>query len=209
MFVKICGITRARDAEAAVECGASAVGFIFWPKSPRYIAPADARAIVRTLPPFVTPVGVFVNESIDRVNAIADEVGLGAIQLHGDEAPDTARGVTRPVVKAVGRSDAGNAAEEWPSHVMLLVDAEDRERRGGTGLRADWGFAAELAAKRRILLAGGLDAATVAEAVRIVRPFGIDVSSGVEDAPGIKSAARIEALFEALRGITADLPVRR
>lgn len=207
MFVKICGITRGEDAAVAVASGAAALGFIFWPKSPRYIEPARARAIVRTLPPFVTPVGVFVDEAIDRVNAIADEAGLGVVQLHGDETADSVVGSTRPVVKALGQLDP-DAADRWPESVLLLVDAEDRERRGGTGRRADWPAAARLARGRRILLAGGLTPANVADAVRTVRPFGIDVSSGVEDAPGIKNADRIAALFDALRGITADPWVR-
>lgn len=208
MFVKICGITRAEDAAASVECGASALGFIFWPNSPRYIEPARARAIVRQLPPFVTPVGVFVNEPIEHVNAVADAVGLGVVQLHGEETPDSAARANRPVLKALTRLDA-DAAGQWPDNIMLLVDAEDRERRGGTGRRADWTGAALLAVRRRIVLAGGLTPATVAEAVRRVRPFGIDVSSGVEDAPGIKSAARIAQLFDALRGAAADLAVRQ
>jgi phosphoribosylanthranilate isomerase len=207
MFVKICGITRPEDAAAAVAAGASAVGFIFWTRSDRYIEPVRARAIVRDLPPFVTPVGVFVNEPIDSVNAIADTVGLGVVQLHGDETPEAAAAASRPVLKAVGRPQAA-VADCWPDPVMLLVDADDRERRGGTGRRSDWPGAAALAARRRILLAGGLTPDNVVEAVRTVRPFGIDVSSGVEEAPGIKSAARIAALFEALRSAGADLAVR-
>lgn len=198
MFVKICGITREADAEAAVAAGASAIGFIFWPKSPRHIEPGRAAAIVRNLPPFVTPVGVFVNESAEHMNAVADIVGLGAVQLHGDEEPTLLSGITRPVVKAVGRVDA-DSGFGWPERVVLLVDAHDPERRGGTGARADWDAAAVLATSRRILLAGGITPANVVEAVTRVRPFGIDVSSGVEDAPGIKSADRIRELFEALR----------
>ena len=204
MFVKICGITREADAEAAVAAGASAIGFIFWPKSPRYVEPARAAAIVRTLPPFVTPVGVFVNESVERMNGVADTVGLGAVQLHGDEGPMLLNGINRPVVKAVGRVDA-EAGVGWPDRVILLVDAYDPERRGGTGMRADWDAAAVLAASRRILLAGGITPANVLEAVTRVRPFGIDVSSGVEDAPGIKNAGRIGELFEALRDSSAKL----
>ncbi|HUR35173.1 MAG TPA: phosphoribosylanthranilate isomerase [Vicinamibacterales bacterium] len=201
MFVKICGLTRAIDADAAVDSGASAVGFIFWPQGRRYLEPEKARAIVRRLPPFVTPVGVFVNETADRINAVADLVGLGAVQLHGDERPELLTALTRPVVKAVSAVDA-HTAEEWPAEVMLLVDAHDPAARGGTGARADWDGAARLAAVRPTLLAGGITAANVVEAVSAVRPFGIDVSSGVEDAPGIKSPERIRALFEALRGMS-------
>lgn len=200
MFVKVCGITRAVDAQAAVAFGASAIGFIFWPGSPRFIEPEAARAIVKTLPPFVTPVGVFVDEPVDRVNAVADMAGLGVVQLHGDEQPAMLDRIHRPVVKALGRVDAGTAAR-WPDRVMLLVDADDRFRRGGTSAKADWEAAAALAAVRPVLLAGGITPANVAEAVRIVGPFGIDVSSGVEDAPGIKNVDRIRDLFEALRGL--------
>ncbi len=200
MFVKICGITRLSDAQVAVACGASAVGFIFWSKSRRWVEPEQARAIVRELPPFVTPVGVFVDETVERINALADLVGLGAVQLHGDEAPEMVERLARPVVKAIGRIDEGVAAR-WPDRVTMLVDADDRVNYGGTGARADWTGAARLAATRRTILAGGVNPENVAEAVATVRPFGIDVSSGVEDAPGIKNPERIRALFEALRGI--------
>lgn len=200
MFVKICGITRLSDAQVAVTCGASAIGFIFWPKSKRWVEPEQARAIVRELPPFVTPVGVFVDETVERINAVADLVGLGAVQLHGDEAPEVVERLARPVVKAIGRIDEGVAAR-WPDRVTMLVDADDRVNYGGTGARADWTGAARLAAARRTILAGGVNPENVVEAVATVRPFGIDVSSGVEDAPGIKNPERIRALFEALRGI--------
>jgi len=199
MFVKICGITREVDARAAVESGASAIGFVFWPQSPRYIEPEQARAIVKALPPFVTPVGVFVNEAIDTVNEVADRVGLGVVQLHGDEQPEVLGRVNRPVVKALRRVDAETVAR-WDDRVLLLVDADDPVRHGGTGVRADWAGAARLAASRRMLLAGGLTPDNVVEAVSTVRPFGIDVSSGVEASPGIKDAGRIRDLFEALRG---------
>ncbi len=200
MFVKICGITRAEDAEAAVAYGAMAIGFIFWPKSRRYVEPAQAQEIVRTLPPFVTPVGVFVNESVDAMNAIAARVGLGAVQLHGEETPELLAGIDRPVVKAVGRID-NDTATRWPSRVHLLVDADDQVQRGGTGMKADWAAAAVLARQRPIVLAGGITPQNVAAAVTTVRPFGIDVSSGVEDAPGIKNPEKLRALFEALRGV--------
>jgi phosphoribosylanthranilate isomerase len=200
MLVKICGIRRESDAAAAVDAGASAIGFIFWPEGIRYVEPQRAREIVRTLPPFVTPVGVFVNESVDRVNAVADIVGLGAVQLHGEEAPDSIGRFERPVIKAVSRIDDETAAR-WPAQVMMLVDADDRAQRGGTGVRGDWAGAARLAAQRPTLLAGGLRPENVVEAVTTVRPFGIDVSSGVEEAPGVKSPQRIYALFEALRAV--------
>lgn len=200
MIVKICGITRAADAEAAVALGASAIGFIFWADSARFIDPYRARAIAAGLPPFVTPVGVFVNQPAKYVNAVASLVRLGAVQLHGDETPDLLPRFHRPVVKAVARIDA-DTATAWPDRVRLLVDADDPVRRGGTGAKADWAAAARLAAVRPIVLAGGLTPANVADAVRQVRPFGIDVSSGVEVSPGIKDPARMEQLFAALRAI--------
>lgn len=198
MLVKICGITRPQDAQAAVDLGASAIGFIFWPKSPRYIEPAAARAIAASLPAFVTAVGVFVNEPVPRINEVARETGLGAVQLHGDEAPADLAGLERPVVKAISRIEETTAGR-WPARVRLLVDADDPVRRGGTGARADWNAAAALARQRPIVLAGGITPENVADALHAVRPFGIDVSSGVEAAPGIKDAARLQALFDALR----------
>jgi phosphoribosylanthranilate isomerase len=200
MLIKICGLTRLEDAEAAVALGATALGFVFWPKSPRFIDPFRARAIVAALPPFVGAVGVFVNQPADYVNGVASLVGLSAVQLHGDEDATTAAAIRRPVVKAISSSDG---AEAWPDRYTLLLDAHDAELRGGTGRTTDWTRAASLAARRRIVLAGGLRPENVAEAIRAVKPFGIDVSSGVEDAPGIKNQARLKALFEALTEQTA------
>jgi phosphoribosylanthranilate isomerase len=196
VIVKVCGITRVQDAAAAWECGASAVGFIFWPKSPRFIDPYRARAIVRALPPFVTPVGVFVNQPAGYVNGVASLVRLGAVQLHGDEDLDYLARMNRPVIKAVSNGTAGIA---WPREALLLVDAHDPDRRGGTGVTGDWEGAATLASRRRVLLAGGLNAENVAAAVARVQPFGVDVSSGVEAAPGIKDHDRMKAFFRVLR----------
>jgi phosphoribosylanthranilate isomerase len=196
MMVKICGITRVEDAAAAVECGASAIGFVFWPGSPRFLDPYRARRIARSVPPFVTTVGVFVNQPATYVNDVAALVPLGAVQLHGDETPAFAADIHRPVLKSVG--GAGSMGVDWPSPVTLLVDAVDPVKRGGTGARADWTLAAAIARRRRVVLAGGLTPANVADAVAAVRPFGIDVSSGVEAAPGIKDAAKLAALFDAL-----------
>jgi phosphoribosylanthranilate isomerase len=198
MFVKICGITRRDDALAAVECGASAIGFVFWPDSPRFVDPAVARAISEALPPSVQAVGVFVNQHVDEINVIADRVQLSAVQLHGNEDEPFSRQVRRSVIKAVTLADGAGAVETWSEQTILLVDAHDPIRRGGTGQLADWSAAAELAAKRRILLAGGITPENVAEAVARVRPYGIDVSSGVEATPGVKDHDRLKALFRAL-----------
>jgi phosphoribosylanthranilate isomerase len=196
MFVKICGVTRLEDALAAVEAGANAIGFVFWPASPRFIDPYRARTIAARLPPFVTPVGLFVDQPRDYVTGVASLVRLGAVQLHGDETPAFAASIRWPVIRAL----SVDRARAWPAGTTLLLDAHDPVRRGGTGRTIDWPAAARVAAERRVLLAGGLSPENVAEAVAQVRPFGIDVSSGVERAPGIKDHRRLRALFEAVHG---------
>jgi phosphoribosylanthranilate isomerase len=214
VFVKICGITRSEDALAAVDAGAQAIGFVFWPGSPRYIDPYRARAIAASLPPFVSTVGVFVDQPAEHANGVAALVRLSAVQLHGSEAPAYAARVARPVIKSL--SAPGGILSDWstwPSQMTLLLDAHDPVRRGGTGTVIDWHTAAAVAARRRILLAGGLTPENAADAIACVRPFGIDVSSGVEDAPGIKNHERLAALFKAIHGIDtrssdATLPAR-
>jgi tryptophan synthase beta subunit len=200
MFVKICGITREEDARAAVDLGASAVGFVFWPESPRFIPPARARGIVDRLPPFAATVGVFVDESEEEVRRIAAQVGLSAVQWHGTETPAYAARLGVRVIKAV-RADAAALAglDEWPETTTLLVDATDAERRGGTGSTADWAMASRMARRRPIVLAGGLTPENVAQAIREVRPAGVDVSSGVESSPGVKDHAALRRFFEAVR----------
>jgi phosphoribosylanthranilate isomerase len=199
MLVKICGVTRLEDAEYAVACGASAVGFVFWRESPRFIEPKRAGAIVAALPPFVTAVGVFVNQPSAYVNDAATAAQLGVVQLHGDESLAYVSEIMRPVLKAVALSEANDEVlAQWPARTTLLVDAHDPVRRGGTGRTVDWDRAARVARSRRIVLAGGLTPANVAEAIARVRPFGIDVSSGIESAPGVKDHARVRALFEAV-----------
>ena len=202
MLIKVCGITRLEDAEAAVEAGASALGFVFWPDSPRFVDPHRARAIVAQLPPFVTTVGVFVNQPAAYINGVASLVGLGVVQLHGEEAVDDLVHVERPVLKAIavtGGAEPGGV-DAWPAAVTLLLDVQDTEKRGGTGRTIDWTVAGRIAARRRAMLAGGLTPDNVAEAVERVRPFGLDVSSGVERSPGIKDHGRIHAFFEAVHG---------
>jgi phosphoribosylanthranilate isomerase len=199
VLVKICGITRQDDAEAAVEAGTDALGFVFWRDSPRFIDPYRARAIVRSLPPFVTTVGVFVNQPAEYVAGVASLVPLAAVQLHGDEPVAYVDRVGRPVIKAL-TLDVALAMHpgQWPANVTILLDAHDPVRRGGTGRAIDWTAAATVAAKRRVVLAGGLTPDNAAGAVDRVRPFGIDVSSGVERSPGVKDHARLRALFDAL-----------
>ncbi len=200
MFVKICGITREEDALAAVELGASAVGFIFWDRSRRFIDPHRARRIVGELPPFVIPVGVFVNQPASEVNAAANVARVMAVQLHGDERPDDLRVVRRPALKAiaVGPGFAAEAVDDWPARTLILLDVHDPVGRGGSGRTIDWQEAAQVARRRRVVLAGGLTPENVGAALTAVRPFGIDVSSGVESRPGIKDHERLRALFEAV-----------
>lgn len=202
MIVKICGITRPQDAERAVAVGATAIGFIFWPSSPRRVEFEAARSIARLLPPPVMKVGVFVDAPAGELARAVQEVGLDAVQLHGSESPDTVHGLDVRVIKAValGSADADTQIAQWTG-TTLLLDAYDPVRRGGTGCVVDWDRAAGLARRHEIILAGGLTPENVAEAVRRVRPAGIDVSSGVERAPGIKDPVKLAALFEALAGV--------
>lgn len=204
MLVKICGITRLEDAQAAVSAGATALGFIFWPGSPRAVDPQLARTIVASLPPFITTVGVFADQPAAFVNDVANVAQLGAVQLHGGETVDYVSAISRPVVKALairdGRELDAGGIDVWPSRVLVLLDAHDPVRKGGTGRTVDWSVAAAIARRRPVILAGGLTPDNVADAIEGVRPFGIDVSSGVEAAPGIKDHGRVKALIEAVHG---------
>lgn len=198
--VKICGLRRLEDALLAAELGASAIGFVFWPESPRYIDPFRARRIVAALPPLLATVGVFVNQAPEHASSIARLLNLSAIQLHGDEdaAPYVRTGYR--VIKAVTIQDAApdDAIARIPSGVTVLVDAHDPVRRGGTGQTIDWSIAAGVAASRRTILSGGLTPQNAGVAIAQVRPYAIDVSSGVESAPGVKDPAKLRALFAAV-----------
>ena len=198
-IAKVCGITRMGDALHAVEHGATALGFVFWPESPRYIAPDRAAAIVRELPPTVATVGVFVNQPVDEIERMAAAAGITTIQLHGDELPLHAialQGRDRNVWRAMSLADARETLATWPAAVMILLDAHDRVRRGGTGRAIDWRAAAGLARDRPIVLAGGLTPDNVQDAIAIVRPAGVDVSSGVEEAPGVKDPDKVARFLD-------------
>jgi phosphoribosylanthranilate isomerase len=200
-FVKICGITRREDAHAAISFGANALGFVFWPKSPRYVEPAEARKIVDIMIPSIVAVGVFVNQPADEVNRIANEVGLRAIQLHGDESNEYVAQMSRDVIKAIPVGVVPvRPVSKWPAPATILLDVHDPVRKGGTGHVIDWVVAHDLARLRPIILAGGLTPENVGDAIERVRPYGIDVSSGVESSPGIKDHRRLKALFEAVHG---------
>ena len=198
-FLKICGITRLPDALHAVECGATALGFVLWPRSPRYIAPRAVARIVSELPRSVTTVGVFVNEPVDSLVEATNQAGLMAVQLHGDEPATYAATLRWPILRSVTLDTAAAVCASWPLETTLLMDAADPERRGGTGVKSDWMRAADLARTHRLVLAGGLTADNVAAAITDVRPFGVDVSSGVEDAPGVKSPEKVARFLACAR----------
>ena len=197
MFLKICGITRLEDAEHAVASGATALGFVFWPRSPRYIAPDVAAAIVARVPPGVTTVGLFVNEPVEGIRRAVREAGVASVQLHGDEPVSYAAELTQPLLRALDVDQALDT--DWPPETTILLDAADRERRGGTGTRVDWARAEPVARKRRVVLAGGLSPENVETAIDQVGPWGVDVSSGVETAPGVKDAVRVSEFLRRAR----------
>jgi phosphoribosylanthranilate isomerase len=198
-FIKICGITRLTDALHAVHHGATALGFVFWPHSPRYVTPERAAEIIAELPPTMTAVGVFVNEPVDSVRAVVARSGIGAVQLHGEEPPSYADALGWPVLRALAVADVDAACETWPQDITFLLDTIDPVRRGGTGETVDWTKAAALARTRRVILAGGLTPVNVADAISAVRPYGVDVSSGVEDSPGVKSVDKMARFLENAR----------
>jgi phosphoribosylanthranilate isomerase len=199
--VKVCGLRRMEDAALAVDLGATALGFIFWPSSPRFLDPDSARSIVANLPPFVATVGVFVDQPASYVADVARGLKLSAVQLHGQEHVDDYAGVPSRVIKAVAVGE-GTASEQiidgLPESVGVLLDAHDPVKRGGTGRTIDWTRAARLARLRPIILSGGLNADNVRRAIDVVRPYAVDVSSGVESAPGVKDVTKLRALFDAL-----------
>ena len=199
MLVKVCGITRMEDARAAAAHGATAVGFVFWSGSPRCVEADAAAAIVATLPASVTPVGVFVNAPIETIVRTAERAGLGAVQLHGDERAAEARVLRWPILRSATLGNAAALRETWPDGTVLLLDADEPTRRGGTGQAVDWQQAATVARQGRVVLAGGLTPENVAEAVARVRPFGVDVSSGVEDAPGVKNMDKMARFLSQAR----------
>jgi phosphoribosylanthranilate isomerase len=199
VFVKICGITRAEDADLAAALGASALGFVFWPGSARYISQESAREIVRRHAGQVKSVGVFVDQSPEEVTHIMDTVGLDVAQLHGGESPEYCRQLNRTVIKAIGLQDGEPAMlDEFDPEMLILIDAHDPSRYGGTGRTVDWNAAKHIAASRRTILAGGLNPDNISRAVAAVRPYGVDVSSGVETSPGVKDASRLKRFFEVL-----------
>ena len=199
--IKICGITNSGDALLAAELGAHALGFIFYKKSPRYVAPDKARHIIGQLPPFVATVGVFVDEDASQVREIASLTGLDWIQLHGGESPDYCRSLGRRVIKGFrvkGQEIYGQLTEFQGATQAFLLDTYKPGTPGGTGETFDWQLAREVRKCGPIILAGGLTPENVAEAIRIAQPAAVDVASGVEAAPGKKDPEKLRAFFGAI-----------
>jgi phosphoribosylanthranilate isomerase len=193
VHVKICGITSLEDARLAVEAGADALGFVFYPPSPRYVTPEQAEQIVQTLPPFVTTVGLFVDAALDIINDTAARCGLDRIQLHGRETPEYCRQVTRPVIKAVRIKDAASLAHvpDYKVSAYLLDTYVEGALPGGTGASFSWELAARAKPYGPVILAGGLTPENIEVAIVQTRPYGVDVSTGVERAPGIKDHQKV------------------
>lgn len=199
--VKVCGNTRLEDALTAVECGADALGFIFYRSSPRAADPAVVAGIVRQIPPFVVTVGVFVDESVRTINEVVAHCRLDRVQLHGQEPFETIAQLDRPAYRArKPRSQVELDALLAEPDRTLLLDTYDPGQHGGTGRPFDWEWARRAGERKRIILAGGLNAENIARALEQARPAAIDVSSSLESRPGIKDPRKIEAFFLALRG---------
>lgn len=204
MRIKICGITNREDADIAVRAGADALGFVMYRNSPRWVEPAVARSIIAGLPPFVQAVGVFVNEEAERVRALTDECGFALAQLHGDESALYCQHLGRPALKALRLKDRRTllALAEFRGRANvrgILIDAFSDQAYGGTGQPVDWTLAEEAARSTPVILAGGLNPVNVVEAIKKVRPYGVDVSSGVEKSPGKKDPHKVKAFIEAAR----------
>lgn len=201
--IKICGITRPEDAQAAVRLGADAIGLVFYSASPRAVTIEQAQAIVAALPPFVTTVGLFVDAPLEQVSTTLQGVPLGLLQFHGHETPDDCAAFGRPYIKAVRmRPEVDLAAEalRYSTAQGLLLDTYQPGTPGGTGTAFDWGRVPAGLAKP-VILAGGLTPQNVATAVRSVRPYAVDVSGGVEQAKGIKDAEKIAAFIREVNSV--------
>jgi len=198
--VKICGMTRLEDALLAIEEGADAVGFIFYRKSPRYISAKTVKSIIAALPPFIETVGVFVNESADRINRIADSCKLSVVQLHGDETPAFCKKIRRKVIKAV-RVKGKDSFDGLSSYNVsaFLLDTFSNVQQGGTGEIFDWRLVSEGKKYGPVILAGGLDPSNVAHAIQKAKPYGVDVCSGVEKGLGIKDPSLLKGFIKAVK----------
>jgi phosphoribosylanthranilate isomerase len=194
--IKICGLTRLEDALLAAELGADALGFNLWPGSKRHLDADAVRAIVDRLPPFVTTVGVFVNQSPTDVLALAAESGVQAVQLHGDESWEDVNGYPIPAVKAFRVAGPESLVHLHRYRVKAVLLDAPSAGFGGSGQTFDWALAADVARRARVVLAGGLGPDNVADAIRAVRPYAVDVASGVERAPGVKDPEKLRRFVE-------------
>ncbi|WP_457425150.1 phosphoribosylanthranilate isomerase [Roseateles sp. P5_E7] len=204
--IKICGLTREADVEAAIAAGADAIGFVFYAKSPRAVTPERARALAKLLPPFVTPVGLFVNATDADLEAGLEALPNMLVQFHGDETPADCDRVKRPYLRAARMApgvDLLNFAAQFPNAQALLLDAHV-DGYGGGGKVFDWSLIPP-SVSSRLVLSGGLNAANVADGIRQVRPWAVDVSSGVEVSKGIKSADLIHEFCRAVKRADAEL----
>lgn len=192
--VKICGITNIDDAKLCVDCGADALGFIFYKESKRYIEPDEAKKIIDKLPFFVLKVGVFVNENLEMVNSIADEIGLNAIQLHGNESLDYCEKINYPVIKAIRVDEKLNKNLETYSNYTILLDSKDAREYGGTGKRFDWKLIPE-SYQSKIILAGGVSEENIDDIFNRVKPQAVDLSSSIEKELGIKDHEKVKSFF--------------
>jgi phosphoribosylanthranilate isomerase len=205
--VKICGITRVQDAQAAARSGANAIGLVFYERSPRHVIISQAKRLAEALPPFVTIVGLFVNSEAVFVREVLSGVALDLLQFHGDESPEYCAQFARPYIKAI-RVKAGvdllQCASDFRSAKGLLLDTHVQGVPGGTGTAFDWALIPKQL-PLPVILSGGLDAENVAAAIRQVRPYAVDVSSGVEASKGIKDAAKIAAFINEVKKIDVQL----
>ncbi len=202
--IKICGITRKQDALAAAELGADALGFVFYENSPRYIAPPAAAAIIGALPPFVNAVGLFVNASQTAINETLAVCPLDILQLHGDESPEFCAAQARRVIKSVPVEKADDLSRASGFDCAILLDAKaPKGIYGGTGASFDWKLLEGFEHTHAVILAGGLDAENVAEALRVRQFYGVDVSSGVEASPGIKDAEKMRRFIASAHQLRA------
>jgi len=199
--VKICGLTTRDDAVRCASLGADAIGLNFWPQSPRHTDIDTAQRIVEALGDRVETVGVFVDFDLSQIREILQKTGISWAQMHGDEPPELVAALLPQAYKAIGVKDGSaiELARRYPGE-HLLLDASVPGMPGGTGRTFDWSIASEVAKERKLTLAGGLTPENVAEAVRIVRPFRVDVASGVESAPGRKDPEKVAAFIEAAKG---------
>ena len=195
--VKICGMTNLKDIKVAVDGGVDAVGFIFYKKSPRSVTMQAVREIVLELPPFVDSVGVFVNETAEQINKIADHCKLDRVQLHGDESPAFCKKIRRRVIKAIRVKDIQSLKKlsDYPVSSFLL-DTFSEDQYGGTGKVFDWNLAYPAKKYGPIILAGGLTPINVHQAIQRIQPYGVDVCSGVESQPGIKDHKKMKAFLK-------------